>query len=276
MQCHSMHSLSYDLAELNSALDGSLFARRLHYVPEIGSTNTLAMQAATAGVEEGTVIFADQQTSGRGRNGHRWHSESGTAILVSIVMRPRIAPAQSLWLSLMAGVAVHDAILRSCGMECDLRWPNDLLLSRKKVCGILTEISADHEQLRFAVIGVGINVNQPSFPREIAALATSLHIETGKTWSRSELLIALLQCMEVEYRRAFEPGGNEALLHRVESISSYARNKRVHVDEAGGYEGLTEGLDAAGFLRVRTAHGVRTVLSGGVREVGSPASLRNS
>jgi BirA family biotin operon repressor/biotin-[acetyl-CoA-carboxylase] ligase len=271
-----MHSLSYDLAELNSALDGSLFARKLHYVPEIGSTNTLAMQAATAGVEEGTVIFADQQTSGRGRNGRSWHSESGTAILVSIVMRPKIAPAQSLWLSLMAGVAVHDAILRSCGMECDLRWPNDLLLSRKKVCGILTEISADHEQLRFAVIGVGINVNQPSFPREIAALATSLHIETGKTWSRSELLIALLQCMEVEYRRAFEPGGNEALLHRVESISSYARNKRVHVDEAGGYEGLTEGLDAAGFLRVRTAHGVRTVLSGGVREVGSPASPRNS
>lgn len=276
MHCHSMDSLSYDLAELNSALDGSLFARKLHHVPEIGSTNTLAMQAAAAGVEEGTVIFADQQTAGRGRNGHSWDSQSGTAILVSIVLRPRIAPAQSLWLSLMAGVAVHDAILHSCGMECDLRWPNDLLLARKKVCGILTEISADHEQLRFAVIGVGINVNQPSFPPDICALATSLHIETGKTWSRTELLIALLQSMEVEYRRALETGGNDALLHRVESISSYARNKRVHVDEAGGYEGLTEGLDAAGFLRVRTAQGVRTVLSGGVREVGSSPSLRNS
>jgi BirA family transcriptional regulator, biotin operon repressor / biotin---[acetyl-CoA-carboxylase] ligase len=278
-QCNAnslMHPLDYDLAELNSALDGSVFARKLHYFPAIGSTNTLAMQAAAAGVEEGTVIFADQQTAGRGRNGHSWHSESGTAILVSLVLRPRIAPAQSLWLSLMAGVAVHDAILRACGMECDLRWPNDLLLARKKVCGILTEISADHEQLRFAVIGVGINVNQPSFPLHIAALATSLQIEAGKRWSRTELLIALLRSMEAEYRRALEAGGNEMLLQRVESISSYARNKRVQVDEAGGYEGFTEGLDARGFLRVRTAQGVRTVLSGSVREVGSPAPVRNS
>jgi BirA family transcriptional regulator, biotin operon repressor / biotin---[acetyl-CoA-carboxylase] ligase len=271
-----MSSLSYDLAELNSALRGSLFEGKLRYLPEIRSTNALAMQAAAAGVEEGTVIFADQQSAGRGRNGHSWHSESGTAILVSIVVRPRIAPAQSLWLSLMAGVAVHKAILRACGMECDLRWPNDLLLARKKVCGILTEISADREQLRFAVIGVGINVNQLLFPPEIAHLATSLQIETGKTWSRTELLIALLQSVQAEYRRALEPGGNEILVRGVESISSYARNKRVQVDEAGGYEGLTDGLDASGFLRVRTAQGVRTVLSGGVREVGSSAGLQSS
>jgi len=271
-----MSSLSYDLAELKNAVRGSLFEGKLHYFPEIGSTNTLAMQAAAAGVEEGMVIFADQQTAGRGRNGHSWHSESGSAILASIVVRPRIPPAQSLWLSLMAGVAAHEAILRACGMECDLRWPNDLLLARKKICGILTEISADHEQLRFAVIGVGINVNQPSFPPDIASLATSLQIETGKTWSRTELLIALLQSMEAGYRRALEPGGNEFLLHRVESISSYARNKRVQVDEAGGYEGLTDGLDAAGFLRVRTAQGLRTVLSGGVREVEGAINMRNS
>jgi len=256
----------YDLAELNAALQSSLFSGRLHHIPETGSTNTLAMQAATAGVEEGTVIFADQQTAGRGRNGHDWHSEPRTAILASVVLRPKILPAQSLWLSLMAGVAVHEAILRTCGISCDLRWPNDLLIERKKVCGILTEISADAEQLRFAVIGIGINVNQPSFPADIDALATSLQIETGKQWSRTEVLVALLKSLGAQYQTALAAGGEESLLRRVESISSYVRGKRVHVDEGGGYDGVTDGLDARGFLRVRTAESMRTVLSGGVRE----------
>ena len=255
----------YDLAELNSALQNSLFSAKAHYLPETGSTNTLAMQAATAGVEEGTVIFTDQQTAGRGRNGHNWHSEPGTAILTSIVLRPKILPAQSLWISLMTGVAVHEAIQRVCGISCDLRWPNDLLIERKKICGILTEISADAEQLRFAVIGIGVNVNQSSFPAEIGALATSLRIETGKQWSRTELLVELLKSLEAEYRGTLT-SGEESLLRRVESISSYVRGKRVHVEEGGGYDGVTDGLDSRGFLRVRTAKSLRTVLSGGVRE----------
>jgi BirA family biotin operon repressor/biotin-[acetyl-CoA-carboxylase] ligase len=256
----------YELANLNSALQDTIYSTKLLYFPEIASSNTAAMQAAAAGTEEGTVFVADQQTAGRGRNGHGWHSQSGTAILVSIVLRPRIAPAHALWLSLMAGVAVHEAISRSCGIACDLRWPNDLLIGRRKVCGILTEISADSEQLRYAVIGIGINVNQQSFPSDISGLATSLRIETDKAWSRTELLIALLRCLEVEYHRALTPGGSGLLLHRIEQISSYVRGKRVHVDEAGGYDGVSDGLDALGFLQVRTPEGIRTVLSGGVRE----------
>jgi len=253
----------YDLHHLNSALRNSIYSGKLRYSPEIGSTNTAAMQSGAA---EGTVFLADQQTSGRGRNGHGWHSEPCSAILVSVMLRPRVAPAQSLCLSLMAGVAVHSAISRACGIDCDLRWPNDLLIGRKKICGILTEISADAEQLRFAVIGIGINVNQQSFPPEIAQLATSLKIETGKDWSRTELLIALLESLESEYRRGLTEDGSNHLLRRVEAISSYARGKRVHVDEAGGYDGVTDGLDSRGFLRVRTANGMKTVLSGGVRE----------
>src|SRR5437763_8255531 len=146
----------YDLAELNSQLQGTLFSAKLHYIPETGSTNTLAMQAATAGVEEGTVIVTDQQTAGRGRNGHTWHSEPGAAILLSVVLRPKILPAHSLWLSLMAGVAVPEAILRTAGIAGDLRLPNDLPIERKKVCGVPTELSADPGQLRFPIIGLGI------------------------------------------------------------------------------------------------------------------------
>jgi len=261
-----MSATPYDLSELGTGLQDTLFAGKFHYLPETGSTNTLAMQAATAGVQEGTVIFADQQTAGRGRNGHNWHSETGTAILASIVLRPKILPAQALWLSLMAGVAAHQAILRTCAIACDLRWPNDLLIGRKKVCGILTEISADAEQLLFAVVGIGVNVNQPSFPDDIGGLATSLQIETGKQWSRTELLVALLKSLGDHYRSALGPDGGETLLRRVESISSYVRGKRVHVEEGGGDDGVTHGLDAQGFLRVRTAGSMRTVLSGGVRE----------
>lgn len=256
----------YDVPHINASLRNTIYSGKLRYFPEIGSTNTAAMQAAASGAEEGTVFLADQQTSGRGRNGHGWHSEPGSAILVSVVLRPRIAPAQCLWLSLMAGLAAQAAISRACGVDCDLRWPNDLLIGRKKLCGILTEISVEAEQLRYAVIGVGINVNQQSFPHEIIPLATSLKVETGKEWSRGDLLVALLESVETEYRRGLAPVRTDSLPRRVEAISSYARGKRVHVDEAGGYDGVTDGLDARGFLRVRTAEGIKTVISGGVRE----------
>jgi BirA family biotin operon repressor/biotin-[acetyl-CoA-carboxylase] ligase len=142
-----------------------------------------------------------------------------------------------------------------------------LLIRGRKVCGILTEISAETEQLRHAVIGIGINVNQGAFPAELEELATSLRIETGKQWSRDELLIALLKSLEAEYFRAIAgPKSQQLLIERLESVSSYVRGKLVHVDEAGGYDGVTDGLDGRGFLRVSTADGVRTVISGGVRE----------
>jgi BirA family transcriptional regulator, biotin operon repressor / biotin---[acetyl-CoA-carboxylase] ligase len=261
-----MSSSAYEFADLDPSLEQSIFSGKLEYLSETGSTNMLAMQAASAGASEGTVFLADQQTAGRGRNGHDWHSEAGSAILASIILRPRIAPSQALWLSLMTGVAVHDAILRTCGIDCDLRWPNDLLIAGKKVCGILIEIAADAEQLRFAVIGIGINVNQDAFPPDISMLATSIQIETGKVWSRTELLGAVLGSLQREYRSALAMDGTTVLLRKVESISSFVRSKRVHVDEAGGYEGVTDGLDERGFLRVRTASGVRTVLSGGLRD----------
>lgn len=257
----------YHLAHLESALRDSIYAGKLHYFPEIASTNTQAMQAAGEGAEEGAVFLADQQTSGRGRNGHSWHSDAGEAILASVVLRPRIAAGQSLWLSLMAGVAVHEAISKTCTISCDLRWPNDLLIGKRKTCGILTEISADQERLRFAVVGIGINVNQSSFPPEISGIATSLAVETGKRWLRGELLLALLESLEAEYFRALAKNGTQLLLRRIESISSYVSGKRVHVDESGGYEGITDGLDERGFLLVRTGEDVRKVLSGGVREV---------
>lgn len=265
-----MHQDCFEPGALDSALAGSRFAGKLHFFPAIASTNTYAMQQADAGAPDGSVYFADEQTGGRGRGAHSWTSPPGSGLYVSILLRPRIAPADVLWLSLAAGLAAQNAIREVTSLEADLRWPNDLLFGRRKFCGILTELNAEVTRVRHAVVGIGINVHQPEFPGELREAATSLHIETDRDWPRQELLIALLHSLECEVtaltnscdvRRAAQ-----TIRDRLEAGSSWMRGKRVRVEEGEGFAGVTEGLDALGFLRVRTSEGMRTVYSGGVRE----------
>ncbi len=245
-------------------LQGTRFAGQVHHYFRIGSTNAAAMQAAAAGEPEGAVFVAEEQTAGRGRGGHGWHSPRSAGIYVSVILRPHLAPADALVLSLATGLASAAAVREVSGLIPDLRWPNDLLLQGKKFCGILTELSGEVTRVRYAVVGIGMNVNQERFPADLTETATSLRREAGQAWSRVELAAALLKSLDREYR-AVLAGEREALLRRFEQESSYARGRRVQVDENGGYEGTTEGLDARGFLLVRTAEGLRTVLSGGVR-----------
>ncbi len=259
---------AFDLDELNAAIEGTRFAGRLHYFPTIGSTNTRAMQQAQAGAPDGSVYLTDAQTAGRGRSAHTWESPAGSGLYVSVLLRPQIAPADILWLSLAAGLAVQQAVRTVTTLESDLRWPNDLLLGRKKFCGMLTELNAEVTRVQHAVVGIGINVHQPQFPEELREIATSLQIETGRSWPRQELLLALLQSLDCEAAALADSAERAAqsIRERLEAGSSWIRGKRVRVDENGGFTGVTEGLDARGFLRVRTVEGLRTVLSGGVRE----------
>jgi BirA family biotin operon repressor/biotin-[acetyl-CoA-carboxylase] ligase len=184
-----------------------------------------------------------------------------------VILRPLMSPADVLAISLMTGLAVAGAVQSVTGLDCDLRWPNDIMLNGRKFCGILTELNAELTRVRYAVVGIGINVNQPDFTGELREIATSLRAETGREWSRVELTAALLKSLDREYRALLNPGGRDAIFSRFEQESSYARGKRVRVDESGGYEGVTDGLDSRGFLQVRTAEGVRTVISGGVRAI---------
>jgi len=148
-----------------------------------------------------------------------------------------------------------------------LKWPNDLLAGGKKFCGILTEMNAEATRVRYVVVGVGINVNQVKFPAELRPIATSPRIETGTEWSRVELCAALLKSLDREYRALLNEGAaaRGSVLKRFEENSSSVRGCKVRVEENGGIEGVTEGLDARGFLQVRTAEALRTVLSGTVR-----------
>lgn len=250
---------------LHPLLKGTIFGEHIHHYFRIGSTNLTAMEAAAAGAAEGSTFVAEQQTAGRGRGGHSWHSARSAGIYCSVVLRPAMAPADALSLSLMTGLAARGAVEQVTGVDADLRWPNDLLLNDRKFCGILIEMNAEATSVRHAAVGIGINVNQENFPAELRDIATSLRRETGRTWSRVELLGALLKSLDREYRALRDARARAELLKRFEESSSYARGRMVIVDEDGGYEGVTEGLDERGFLRVRTGAGVRTVLSGGVR-----------
>jgi BirA family transcriptional regulator, biotin operon repressor / biotin---[acetyl-CoA-carboxylase] ligase len=250
-------------------LRGTIFDQQVHHFYKIGSTNTAAMAAANEGAAEGTVFLAEEQTAGRGRGANAWHSARSSGIYCSAVLRPALPPSEVLVLSLAAGLTVHAAIqLIDSRIEVDLKWPNDLLIGGKKFCGILTEMNAEATRVRYVVVGIGINVNQASLPRELAEEATSLRLATGSEWSRVELAGALLKSLDREYRDLL--AGTDArasILSRFAERSSWVRGKRVRIEENGtSFEGTTEGLDSRGFLKVRTGKGVQTVLSGTVRE----------
>jgi BirA family transcriptional regulator, biotin operon repressor / biotin---[acetyl-CoA-carboxylase] ligase len=253
---------------LTPLLHGNIFAKNIHHYYKAGSTNNLAMDAASAGAPEGSVFLAEQQTSGRGRGANQWHSVRSAGIYCSVVLRPALPPSDVLVLSLAAGLAVHAAIQEiNPQVTPDLKWPNDVLIEGKKFCGILTEMNAEVTRVRHVVVGIGVNVNQASFPPDLQGLATSLRLATGSEWSRVELCAALLKSLGSEYRELTEnASARESILTRFAQRSSSVQGTRVTVDQDGGFEGVTEGLDARGFLQIKTAAGLRTVLSGTVRK----------
>jgi BirA family biotin operon repressor/biotin-[acetyl-CoA-carboxylase] ligase len=269
---------------LASSLKGTIFgggaggAKQIHHYYKIGSTNSEAMRSASEGAPEGSVFLAEEQLAGRGRGAHTWHSARSSGIYCSVILRPAIPPADALIMSLAAGLAAREAIAEiTPQLLVDLKWPNDLLLNGKKFCGILTEMNAEATRVRHLVVGVGVNVNQVKFPAELRDVATSLRIESGTEWSRVELCAALLKSLDREYRNLIEDAGARgAILRRFEASSSSVRGRKVTIelnhlsdDKNGALAGVTEGLDDRGFLQVRTANGLQTVLSGTVKMMGN-------
>jgi BirA family biotin operon repressor/biotin-[acetyl-CoA-carboxylase] ligase len=252
------------------------FANRIHHYPTVDSTNTLAIAAAQAGAPSYSVWVADEQTAGRGRGGHTWHSAAGDGLYTSILLRPRMAIPQALWLALAAALAVQSAVAELTGLQPDIRWPNDLLLGPRKFAGILVETAATpgpEPTLRYAVLGIGINVHHPAFPPELRTLATSLYLETNRHTRREDLLAALLHSLDrelnhLEHELAKTPTA-APLLDRLTQASTWVQGKPVRVGEPAdpeSYTGITAGLDPRGFLKVRADDGsTRIVLSGGVR-----------
>jgi BirA family biotin operon repressor/biotin-[acetyl-CoA-carboxylase] ligase len=258
--------LSADM--LRQRLHGSLFGKRIYHFFKTDSTNRVAMELGYAGEPEGAVVVAEEQTAGRGRAGHQWHSERATGIYTTILLRPKLAPVQAPLLTMMAGLSAHAAVEAVTELQVDLKWPNDLLVRGKKLGGILTEMYAEPTLVRFVIVGIGINVNQHKFPADLSATGTSLRLETGKTQSRLELLVQFLRQFERDYRRLLAEGPQEVVT-RFEEVSSYARDKRVKVvNGRESFTGVTAGLEPEGLLRVKREDGLTvTVIAGDITEV---------
>jgi BirA family biotin operon repressor/biotin-[acetyl-CoA-carboxylase] ligase len=252
---------------LKRQLKGSLFGKHIYHFFKTDSTNRVAFELGHACEPEGTVVLAEEQSAGRGRAGHTWHSERATGIYVTLLLRPKLAPVQAPLLTMMAGLSAHAAVEAVTGLAVDLKWPNDLIIRGKKAGGILTEMHAEPGMVRFVVVGIGLNVNQERFPGELAAIATSLRQETGKTQSRMELLVRLLREFESDYNR-FLREGIAGVIQRFEVVSSYAHGKKVRVTNGTeSYVGTTAGLGPEGLLQVEREDGrVVTVIAGDVAE----------
>ena len=252
---------------LRQRLKGSLFGKRIYHFFKTDSTNRVALELGHAGEPEGAVVVAEEQTAGRGRAGRAWHSEHAAGIYATLLLRPRLAPVQAPLLTMMAGLSAHAAIQAQTGLTVDLKWPNDLLINGKKVGGILTEMHAEPGQIRFVIVGIGLNVNQEKFAGELGAIATSLRLETGKTQSRLELLVRLLREFENDYNQFLREGA-ASITKKFVAISSYAQGRRVRVTNGTeSFAGTTAGLGPEGLLQVRRDDGaVVTVIAGDVTE----------
>jgi BirA family biotin operon repressor/biotin-[acetyl-CoA-carboxylase] ligase len=229
------------------------------------STNTEAARAARAGAPEGVCVIAREQTAGRGRRERAWSSTADAGLYFSIVLRPRMS--QELWplLTLMASLAVRDALERACSLETDIKWPNDVYAGGRKLCGILAE-TVEAETGRAVIVGIGINLNDRAFPEELKSVATSVEAEAGAAVDREVLIEELVRALGQKYELLQSAGGAALMLAEWTARSSYAVGKRVRVELHGEMiEGTTRGLEPDGALRVETVAGeIKLIRAGDV------------
>lgn len=232
-----------------------------HYFPVIDSTMTEAARLAALGRPAGTVVLADEQTAGVGRLGRHWISVAEAGIYCSVLQRIPVANRDLPVVTLALGLATAEAIQRTTGLACDLRWPNDVLINERKTAGILAQL-----HVRCVIAGIGINVNQDALPSDLRTPATSLKLELGAEIAREPLIVSLLHCIE-QFSALLVEQGSGAVLKAFANASSYALHRRViYETDQGPRTGMTLGLDENGFLKVRDDSGAfQTLYTGGVR-----------
>jgi BirA family biotin operon repressor/biotin-[acetyl-CoA-carboxylase] ligase len=253
-------------AKLHAALPDCRLGRPLIYLPSCASTNDEIAARALAGAEEGMLIVAGEQTAGRGRRGHSWHSPSGENLTFSVLLRPALSAQAAVPMTLVAGAALATT-LATLGFSPRLKWPNDVLLDTpdglRKVAGILTEMASEGDRVRHVILGVGINVNSESFPGDLAGRATSLRLVRGPSVDRGEVLATFVGAFEPVYD-GFVAHGPSAALATWNRFAVLGRPCSIELGDQM-VEGIAEGVDPSGALLVRTAtEGVISVNSGEV------------
>ena len=235
--------------------------KTVHFAREIDSTNLWIKRLAKEGASEGTLALAEFQSAGRGRLGRSWEVPEGTSVMMSILLRPKFEPQYAPTLTLVMGMAVAKAV-KSLGFDVSIKWPNDVVVSHKKICGILTEMGVRDGKIDYAVIGVGINVNIKEFPEEMADKATSLYLESGKEFDRSQIPGLVMEAFEKYYEKFAATCDLSGLKEEYESIlANYNQPVRVLAKEP--YEGVARGITDGGELLVEKTDGTIVAVSAG-------------
>ena len=252
-------------AEIKSLMHTEWVAKEVLYFDTIDSTNTKAQELAEKGYPSGTLVVADKQESGKGRRGRSWVSPSGTGIFMTLMIKPDINPNNASMLTLVAALAVAKAITSVTSEEALIKWPNDIVVNGKKVCGILTEMNAQFDYINHIVVGIGINVHNESFPEEISQMASSLMIEAGgKRFHRAQIIAETMSYFEQYYDTFLKTQDLSALVREYDELL-VNRNKSVRVlDPKEPFDGKAMGITPKGELIVDTWESRKLVSSGEV------------
>ena len=252
-------------AEIKSLMHTDWVAKEVLYFDTIDSTNTEAQELAEKGYQSGTLVVADKQESGKGRRGRSWVSPSGTGIFMTLTIKPDINPNNASMLTLVAALAVAKAITSVTGGEALIKWPNDIVVNGKKVCGILTEMNAQFDYINHIVVGIGIDVHNESFPEEISQMASSLMIEAGgKRFHRAQIIAETMSYFEQYYDTFLKTQDLSALVREYDELL-VNRNKSVRVlDPKEPFDGKAMGITPKGELIVDTWESRKLVSSGEV------------
>ena len=247
-------------SEIASRLQTKWAGRKLYYVDSTGSTNTDAKRYAEEGDPHGTTVVADMQTAGKGRRGRKWQSPSGINTYFTILLKPDFAPDKASMLTLVMALSVAEAIEEVTELKAEIKWPNDIVVNKKKVVGMLTEMSTTPEmdEIQYVVVGVGVNVNMGSieeFPDEIRETATSLRIESGKQINRAVLVEHILERFEQNYEKFEQTLDLSGLLDAYQSHLVNVDTQVRVLDPAGEYTGTSHGINTTGELIVEKEDG---------------------
>ena len=235
--------------------------KTVHFARKTDSTNLWIKRLAKEGAPEGTLALAEFQSAGRGRLGRSWEVPEGTSVMMSILLRPKFEPQYAPMLTLVMGMAVAKAV-KKFGFDVSIKWPNDVVVSHKKICGILTEMGVRDGKIDYAVIGVGINVNIKEFPEEMVDKATSLYLESGKEFDRSQIPGLVMEAFEKYYEKFAATCDLSGLKEEYESIlANYNQPVRVLAKEP--YEGVARGITDGGELLVEKTDGTIVAVSAG-------------
>ncbi len=251
--------------ETGSRMQTEWVGREILYYPSVDSTNTVAKRMGEEGAAQGLLVIADEQTAGKGRRGRAWQTPAGTAIAMTVLLRPAILPERISMVTLVMGLAVTEAVRDLTGLDAGIKWPNDVVVKGKKLTGILTEMSAELQAVNYIVIGIGINVNVPSFPAELTDTATSLLLETGHKVNRAELIARTMLYFEQAYDKFIRTQDLSLLMDRYNTLLlSKDRPVRVLEPETS-FTGTAVGIDPYGRLLVRDEDGeIREIYAGEV------------